>query len=218
MSSASSVDELKQAILKQAENIASEYHERAQQARDNILADAREKLRLREEHETRVGRTLAEKEFARRIQANELKLHRKLDMLRWSLVETVLNAVKGRFTEFMKNDYDGYIKVMGKWVSDACELLARDNLVAEVNNHDFRYLQENWESFSKEYVPEHVELTLVESECETLGGIRVRTPDNSMRVDNCFEGRMKRLEPELQQCIMHRLFSTVEQIQQIIRK
>lgn len=218
MSSASSVDELKQAILKQAQDIAAEYHERAQQARDNILKDAREKLRLREEHETKVGRTLAEKEFARRIQANELKLHRKLDMLRWSLVETVLNAVKGRFIEFMKNDYDGYIEVTGKWTNEACKLLGQDKLVAEVNNQDFRYLQENWESFSKQYVPDNVELTLVESECETLGGIRVRTPDNSRRVDNCFEGRMKRLLPELQQCIMHRLFSTVEQIQQIIHK
>jgi V/A-type H+-transporting ATPase subunit E len=218
MSSASSVNDLKQAILKQAENIAAEYHERAQQARDNILKEARERLHLREEHETKIGRVLAEKEFARRIQGNELKLHRKLDMLRWSLVETVMNSIKGQFIEFMKNDYEGYIQVLGRWAQEACNLMAKDKLIAEVNKQDYRYLVENWDSFSNQFIPKNIQLTLVESECETLGGIRVRTPDNLMRVDNCFEGRMHRLEPELQQCIMHRLFSTVEQLQQIIHK
>jgi len=218
MSKASSVDELKQAILKQAQTIADEYRERALQAKDNILNEARERLHLREEHETKMGRALADKEYSRRIQANELKLHRKLDMLRWSLVDTVMNAVKREFIDLMENDYEHYIEVLGKWANDACLLIDSKQLVAEVNNRDYRYLKENLDAFTKQYIPAGVKLTLSESECETLGGIRVRTPDNRMRLDNCFEGRIQRLEPELQQCIMHRLFSTVEQLQQIIHK
>jgi len=218
MSEATSVDELKQAILAKAQDIATEYQERAEQARNNILLEARQRLHLREEHETKIGKIIADREYARLIQANELKLHRKLDMLRWSLVDTVMNAVKVEFTEFMENEYENYIQVIGKWARDACTLIDSKQLVAEVNNRDYRYLKENWDTFTKQYIPKGVELTLSESECETLGGIRVRTPDHRMRLDNCFEGRMQRLEPELQQCIMHRLFSTVEQLQQIIHK
>ena len=218
MTSPSSVDELKQAILKQAEDIAGEYRERAEQARENILKEARERLHLREEHETKIGRTLADKEYSRRIQANELKLHRKLDMLRWSMVDTVMQSIKGRFNKFMEYEYDNYIEVLGKWTRDGCNLINEKQLVAEVNNRDYRYLKENWDDFSSKYVPKHIAVELIESDCETLGGIRVRTPDNRIRLDNCYEGRMERLKPELQQCIMHRLFSTVEQLQQIIRK
>jgi V/A-type H+-transporting ATPase subunit E len=218
MSTASSVDELKQAILKQAQGIADEYRERAHQARDNILKEARERLHLREEHETRIGRTLADKEYSRKIQANELKLHRKLDMLRWSLVETVMNAVKDHFTGLMDHEYENYIRILGKWANDACVLTGSKQLVAEVNNRDYRYLKENWDVFTSQYIPDDVDLKLSESECETLGGIRLRTPDNRIRLDNCYEGRMQRLEQELQQCIMHRLFSNVEQLQQIIHK
>ncbi len=218
MSDASSVEELKQAILKQANEIAAEYHERAKTARDNIMQEARERLHLREEHETKVARVLADKEYARRIQGHELRLHRKLDMLRWNLVQSVLNSVKDEFIKYMQNDYDAYIETLGKWTSHACKLMSKNVLIAEVNQHDHQYMKDNWDSFAEKYVPEKVQITLALSHCETLGGIRIRTPDNTMRVDNCFEGRMQRLEPELQQCIMHKLFSTVEQIQQLIHK
>ena len=96
--------------------------------------------------------------------------------------------------------------------------MSKNVLIAEVNQHDHQYMKDNWDSFTEKYVPEKVQITLALSHCETLGGIRIRTPDDTMRVDNCFEGRMQRLEPELQQCIMHKLFSTVEQIQQLIHK
>jgi len=218
MSTASSVDELKQAILTKAQDIATEYHERAGQARDNILLEARERLHLREEHETKIGKIIADREYARLIQANELKLHRKLDMLRWSLIEAVTNALKERFIVFAENDSEGYIRALGRWTEEACKLLKHAELVAELNSRDYHLMKNDWDQFTQRYVPESVNLRLSDSECQTLGGIRIRTPDNLVRVDNCYEGRMQRLEAQLQQSIMQKLFSTVEQLQQIIHK
>ena len=45
------VEELEQAILAQANRLASEYRERAERSRDNILREAGERLHLREERE-----------------------------------------------------------------------------------------------------------------------------------------------------------------------
>ncbi|MCW8962390.1 MAG: V-type ATP synthase subunit E family protein [Gammaproteobacteria bacterium] len=218
MNEATSVDELKQAILTKAHDIAAEYHERAEQARDNILLEARERLHLREEHETKIGKIIADREYARLIQANELKLHRKLDMLRWSLVEGVMKAVKDRFIRAIENDPEGYIKVLGAWTQEACKLLPYDKLVAELNSRDHQLLKDHWDEFTRQYVPESVHLKISQTDCETLGGIRITTPDNLVRIDNCYEGRMQRLEAQIQQSIMQKLFSTVEQLQQIIHK
>jgi vacuolar-type H+-ATPase subunit E/Vma4 len=218
MSEQASVDALRQAILSQAKNIADEYHERAQAAREKILNEAREHLRLREEHQTKVGRNLADKAHARQIQANELKLHRKLDMLRWSMVESVLDSLKKRFISFAEGDPQGYIDVLGKWTREACKLLDHKELVAELNHRDYLLLADQWEEFTSKYAPEGVTLKLLKPHNETLGGIRIRTKDNHVRVDNFFESRMQRLMPELQQIIMRRLFSTVEQLNQLIHK
>ena len=218
MSEQTSVNELRVAILSQAKTIADEYHERARIAREKIQKESREHLRLREEHEAKVGRNLADKAYARRIQSNELKLQRKLDMLRWSLVQSVLESLKNRFIHFMEEDTEGYIELMGKWTRHACELLKQKNLVAEVNHRDYLILSEQWEDFTARYVPENLTLTLAKPDRDTLGGIRIRTKDNHVRVDNCFEARMRRLEQQLQQTIMRRLFSTVEQLNQLMRK
>ena len=218
MSEETSVNELRVAILSQAKTIADEYHERAQIAREKIQKESREHLRLREEHEAKVGRNLADKAYARRIQANELKLQRKLDMLRWSLVQSVLESLKNRFIHFIEHDQQGYIDLLGKWTRKACELLKQKNLVAEVNHRDYLVLADQWEDFTARYVPDHVTLTLAKPKCETLGGVRIRTKDNHVRIDNCYEARMKRLEQQLQKTIMRRLFSTVEQLNQLMRK
>ena len=216
MSTATSVDELKQAILNKANDIADEYHARAKQARENVLSEARERLHLREEHETQIGRHIADKDYARRIQANELKLQRKLDMLRWSLVESVMASLKNRFINLSENDPERYLAVLGEWAGDACQLIGHDELVAELNSRDVALLKENWIQFLEKYIPDSVHLTLSTTPCITIGGIRIRTPDNMVRIDNCYEGRMQRLEPLIKQSIMHKLFSTVEQLQRLI--
>ena len=183
MSEETSVSELRIAILSQAKTIADEYHERAQIAREKIQKESREHLRLREEHEAKVGRSLADKAYARRIQANELKLQRKLDMLRWSLVQSVLESLKNRFINFIEEDQQGYIYLLGKWTRKACELLKQKNLVAEVNHRDYLVLADQWEDFTAKYVPDNVTLNLAKPKYEALGGIRVRTKDNHVRVD-----------------------------------
>ncbi|MCB1831331.1 MAG: ATPase, partial [Gammaproteobacteria bacterium] len=83
------VEELEQAILAQANRLASEYRERAERSRDNILREAGERLHLREEREVLLAKAKAERAYRRRVQANELQLRKEMDHLRWNLVEEV---------------------------------------------------------------------------------------------------------------------------------
>ena len=56
------VKELETAILKRAHRLASEYRGRAEHSRDNILRDAHERLRLREDREVLLAKAQAEAE------------------------------------------------------------------------------------------------------------------------------------------------------------
>ncbi|MEA1052924.1 ATPase, partial [Lamprobacter modestohalophilus] len=82
-------DQLENAILARAERLAKEYRERAQRSRDSILREAAEKLRLREQREEAIAKTLGDRAYRQQVQAEELKLQSHLDLVRWNLVREV---------------------------------------------------------------------------------------------------------------------------------
>ena len=51
-------------------------------------------------------------------------------------------------------------------------------------------------------------VTLAEEPVVTLAGILVTNADNTVRVDNTFEGRLQRLRSRVQQVILERLLPT----------
>ncbi len=83
------VQELEQAIMGRAERLAGEYRERAQRSRDGILREAAERLRLREQREETIAKSLGERSFRQQVQASELKMQSQLDLVRWNLVTDV---------------------------------------------------------------------------------------------------------------------------------
>ncbi|MGB5278824.1 MAG: V-type ATP synthase subunit E family protein [Gammaproteobacteria bacterium] len=200
----SQLQALEDAIMKRAEELAQEFHDKANRQRDIILRDAAEHLQTAEERELMAIKDEAERHFHRVTQAGELKMQSRLDQLRWELVQTV----QTRLTEHMKtfcNDLKAYRAWLTKMVRDAAAVLPDGDLVAEVNADDLLWLDEEWPDLVAEAAPQRT-ILLADEPVRGLGGINVRTVDNRAQVDNRFEGRLSRFAADVQRVILHELF------------
>jgi V/A-type H+-transporting ATPase subunit E len=196
------VNELEQAIIKRAEHLAEQYRQQGRTARGDTLREANEKLRLREEREVLVAKALAERAYRRKVQSHELKLQAKLDQLRWNLITGVSDQLGERLKDLVA-DEARYLPMLRELLSAAAAALDADELVVEANERDRARLAADWASFAA-LVPGKT-LTLAEGHIDCIGGLRVRTPDDRIRFDNTFEGRMHRLHAVLHQSIQERL-------------
>jgi V/A-type H+-transporting ATPase subunit E len=196
-------DELEKAILARAERLAKEYRERAQRSRDNILREAADKLRLREQREEAIAKTLGDRAYRQQVQAEELKLQSHLDLVRWNLVRDV----EGRLAEKMKahrKDSDAYLKTLEGFIGAALAEIAQSDVSVRANSADLKLLGKHWEGLSKT-LPADTNASLDETPIETIGGVMIESKDGKVRVDNTFEGRLARLRSRLQQVILERL-------------
>jgi V/A-type H+-transporting ATPase subunit E len=203
------VQELEQAILSRAERLAAEYRERAKRSRDNILREAAERLRLREQREESIAKALGERTYRQQVQANELKMQSQLDQVRWNLVEDVERRLAERMQVFMIQNEADYLEMLRVQLAESARQIERDELVVEANAQDQQRLKAQWEGFVEAAAGKQIRLAA--DPIETLGGLLVRSEDNRIRIDNTFEGRRERLRLRIQQVILERLLpSTFE--------
>ncbi len=197
------IQELESAILMRAERLASEYRERAERSRERILREAADQLRLREDREVLVAKAMAERDYRRKVQANELKLRAHMDHLRWNLVRGVEQRLEERMQDFARQE-SGYFEALQGYLAHAARLIEREHLVAQLNAHDHQRLQPRWDAFAS-VAAAGKRIDLAHEPITTLGGVRITTPDGRIRLDNTFEGRRERLRPQLHQIIVERL-------------
>lgn len=196
--------ELESAIFERANRLAREYRERAGRSRDNILQEAHNRLHLREEREVLLAKSRAERTFRRQVQANELKLQKEMDLLRWNLVVTVKNQLRDRVLTLVE-DEQHYLPLLQALLAHAARAFARERLVASVNARDLGRLQPNWEAFAgAACADKRIALNPVPIDC--VGGVIISSEDGVIRFDNSFEGREERLADRLHQIILERLF------------
>ena len=198
------VKELETAILSRANRLAVEYHERAERSRDNILQEAHKRLHLREEREVLLAKSKAERTFRRQVQANELKLQKEMDHLRWNLVIAVQQQLQDRISELVA-DETRYLPLLKQLIISAAQTFEQTELIASFNTNDRDRLQPVWDNSYKTAVTDKI-LTLDPSPIHTSGGVIISNKDRSIRFDNTFEGREERLTNPLHQTILERLF------------
>lgn len=198
----SQVDDLEQAILERAEQLARQYHERANRNRDNILREAAEKRRLREQREEAIAKALGERAFRQQVQAKELKMQSQLDQMRWNLVQAVERRLAERMRRFM-TDEGAYLEFLKDLVIASARSIEHDRLEVLANATDVKRLPRVWEAVTSALAER--ELQVADEPLATLGGVLVRSADRRIRVDNTFEGRLTRLAPQIAQVISERL-------------
>ena len=93
------VSQLEAALLRQAETLAREQRQNAESARERILKDAAERLKLAEDREVLSAKVDAERIVRREVQVAEARMAAELDRLRWALTEATLAGVQLAFAE-----------------------------------------------------------------------------------------------------------------------
>jgi V/A-type H+-transporting ATPase subunit E len=196
--------DLERAIMARAKELAQEFHDKAQRQRDIILRDAAERLHLAEEREVLVAKAEAERHYRRVTQASELRMQGRLDQLRWEMVQTVQARLAERMAA-LREDRAGYEQWLVGLLRDAAQRLPDSELTAEVNADDHPWLAERWETLVAEAAPGR-SITLSDQPTPGSGGLILRNNDRSAQVDNRFEGRLARLEADIQRVILQHLF------------
>jgi V/A-type H+-transporting ATPase subunit E len=195
--------ELEQAILARAERLANEYRERAKRSRDSILRESAERLRLREQREEAIAKSLGERSYRQQVQAEELKMQSHLDRVRWNLVRDVQDRLAERL-QALVGDETAYLETLAGFIGTAVGEIERDTLSVRANARDLKLLSARWQQIA-ETLPEGKQVRLDDTPLETLGGVLVVSEDGRLRVDNTFEGRMARLRAHIQHRILERL-------------
>lgn len=202
---------LQQAILERAGQLADEHVEQGEMTRKKILSDAREKIKLMEQKELLSARVNAEREYHRRVQADELRMHSELDRNRWGLVQSVMDNVKQQLHEFHKNP-SRYQTIFKKLLSQSVSAMPEEDVVAHVNSDDLTSFTEHWDKLVVECCGAGTKISLSNIACDCSGGVKLVSSSGEVMVDNTFEGIMSRHDIKLQQLIFERLFSTVSAI------
>ncbi len=195
--------QLEQAILARAEQLASQFAEQAQKTRETLLRDAAERLRQREAREEAIARTMGDRHYRQRVQAEELRLQSHLDRVRWNLVRGVEARLEERMRDLMQ-DQTAYREHLQGLLREGARELGSGSVVIRGNAGDHAALAVVIDALRPE-LPDH-ELALDDQPIKTLAGVLLLSRDGRIRVDNTFEGRLARLGPQLQRVILERMF------------
>jgi V/A-type H+-transporting ATPase subunit E len=215
MNTGAGIDELEAALLARARALAEEHLVNARRTCDQIISDANEHLRLREEREILAAKTQAERSYRQRVQAAEIKHQEELDRLRWNLVRGVMERLPGEFEKIAADDKT-YLPLLRRLLARAVSAIEDPEIVAAVNARDHRRLAQNWDAFVRAAgVTQRVRLA--PEPIAGIGGVQVRNVDDTIRIDNTFEGRLDRLQEVLHQLVMERLFASAANIGAMLR-
>lgn len=199
------IDDLQEALLARAKSLADQYLIRAKRDRDLLLAEADEHNKVRDEREQVMARANAERAYRQQVQAEELKLRADMDRLRWVHVQAVMNRLRDHLSEVVQAR-EKYLLLLRELILTAARAIEADELVVQLNTHDYAQLHADWAKFIGDDVAGKT-LTLTDESNERSGGAIVTSAANTIRVDNTFEGRIARFEAELEQAIIERLFA-----------
>lgn len=197
------VEALEKAILERAQLMADECAHRAEAGRKNILREASEHLHLREEKETLLAKSLADRAYLRKVQADELKLRSKMDHMRWNLVQVVIERLPEQMRALCE-DEARYPPLLQAFINQAASQIEHEKLEVSVNANDLQRLKPQWQTLTGE-LAKGKQIILSDKPINTVGGCLVASLDKRVQIDHTFEGRLARLERKLHQSLVERL-------------
>ncbi|WP_353571284.1 V-type ATP synthase subunit E family protein [Candidatus Albibeggiatoa sp. nov. BB20] len=209
----SQIEKLEQAILQRAQTLADSHLSSADQQRQKIVADSAKRLRRREEQATEEAKTAAEQEYHRLIQAHEIKMQSELDQVRWSLMQSAMDALREQLQKVTQQP-EQYLSVLKQYLQHAAKSIEADALEVLVNQQDHDLLAAQWCDLIQE-CGINKPCTLSTEKPAFLGGVLVCSQDNRIQVDNTFDGIIERLLDDIYQEMNTQLFATASPIRSL---
>ncbi|MEJ2309801.1 MAG: V-type ATP synthase subunit E [Gammaproteobacteria bacterium] len=207
MSSEPSLQDLEQALIDRARRLADEYMARARSTRERMISDKNEWLRIREEREVFAAELASERFYRSKVQSTEMELQGELDRRRWEMVQDLKLSIRQEFLALMESRE--YVAVLKRFLSSAVAALHDEGeLVAHLAQRDLERFGAEWPQWLQETAPGSKVMLSGEAGHFT-GGLLIRNRDDSVRVDHSFEGRMERLEEQINLVLTAELFPSV---------
>jgi V/A-type H+/Na+-transporting ATPase subunit E len=207
MSTEPTLDDLEQALMDRARRLADEYLARAESTRERMLSDENEHLRVREEREVLAAELEAERLYRSKVQATEMELRSELDRRRWDMVQQLKDNITRRLDDMTARD--DYADILQRFLGAAAEALRdEEGLVAQLCERDHARFASAWTGWVASAAPgRSIELSAEHGDFS--GGLLLRNYDDTVRVDHSFEGRMERLEDQINLVLTAELFPTL---------
>jgi V/A-type H+-transporting ATPase subunit E len=207
MSKEPTLDDLEQALMDRARRLADEYLARAESTRERMLRDENEHLRVREEREVLAAELEAERLYRSKVQATEMELRSELDRRRWEMVQQSKKSISKRLDNISARA--DYADLLQKFLAAAVEALCdEEGLVAQLCERDHIRFASEWPAWVEIAAPgRSIELSVEYGNFS--GGLLLRNFDDTVRVDHSFEGRMERLEDQVNLVLTAELFPTL---------
>ena len=207
MSTEPTLDDLEQALMDRARRLADEYLARAESTRERMLRDENEHLRVREEREVLAAELEAERLYRSKVQATEMELRSELDRRRWEMVQQLKKSIIKRLDEITARG--DYADLLQQFLGAAAESLRDENgLVAQLCERDHARFAGEWSTWV-ETAARGRSIALSDEHGNFSGGLLLRNADDTVRVDHSFEGRMERLEEQVNLVLTAELFPTL---------
>ncbi len=199
------LEALEQALLQRANDLASEYQQRAQRSRDHLIEDENERLQLREEREIMAAKIAAERIYRAQVQSHQLQVQKKLDQLRWQLIKNVIEEVKNELNQLVEQE-ERYQRHVFDFIQYSLPFINDKGVIIEFNTHDYQRFAPQWPHWLQQFKTDK-SLTLSEQCHPFSGGVLVYNLDRDMRIDQTFEGRLERLAETVYQWVAEQFFS-----------
>ncbi len=174
-------------ILKEAKDKSSGIIRAAKHEAKVMLDAARFGAREEEESEVKEARTQGKQVQEQLIAEGRMKAKRTMLQKREGLINEAFKAAEEKLRTYAASEE--YEKDLASITAGACKGLGQDNVVIRANRRDLKTLEKVKDQIIRKLGNSSVSFG---EPIQTIGGVRVATPDGKIEIDETFEGRMRR--------------------------
>lgn len=178
-------------ILKEARGKAAGIVRAAKEEARTLLDAARFSAKEEEEREIKEARAHGKHVYEGVLAEGRMRAKRELLKKREELISEMFKEAKEKLRAhtFSKK----YEKDIVRIAAAACKKLGSDNVVIRANRRDLKFLEGFKEQIAGELGEGKKRVNVLLGEpIQTVGGVKVGTPDGKVEIDETFEGRMRR--------------------------
>lgn len=191
-------------VLSQAESeFVSQIDSAFEQAKNDLEAS---RTKLQGEYEAIVESAKKQAENLKRqiIGSSRLTARNKELLLIESAINEIFEKAKERLQS--RTDEKSYKELIRKMIEDSISKLESTEIIIECNKNDYELVRKVIQDLSSNK-NNKIKLTISKKPIDIAGGIRARSDDGTMTLDNSMESRIERLKPLIRKEIVQLLRS-----------
>jgi len=190
----SGLDAIRESIVREARDGAAALIKEANDERNRILAEARERAKVTGFQLLEEAKSEAQLRYEEKLGAIRTDLRRRLLRKREEIIETAWNRALEKLREYVQTP--DYAKALRKLTVDTAELVEGDSFRVSANRKDLEILGES-KAEIEGMLGSPGRRMIIGDALDCIGGVRVSDPDGKVVLDRTYESRMRRVKPEL---------------------